>query len=167
MKCRFLALLAVLAMIAGTGIVAAAPAFALTERFDASWEGAGNYLASCGAQFDTVYFIKTSQGGCYNVNWNYQLYELGAYFIHPANNNNLCLTDSTTQFGVEKIEECGDNDNQVYYNPHNSAGYYLIQSLYYDANLCDSNGPGQTGPAGLGSDSYGYNGCTMGQGAPG
>jgi hypothetical protein len=135
----------------------------ITQRADISFKGSGNYLASCGVSGDNVYFI-ASPGGCFYILWNYQA-EGSWYYLHPSDNNGLCLTASTTQYGVLKIEGCVGASNQFWKNP-NSGGYYQDYSDYYGNTyiLDPASGGGHTDPASLGNPyGFGNNGETFQQ----
>jgi hypothetical protein len=162
LRTRIAAVLSVLALIAGFGVATSVPASALTLARDTSFEGIGNPLSACPAVGSTVIF---GQGGCTDVWWQYQAEGRAGgdgtyYYIHPENHLGQCMTASTTQFGVIKIENCVGKSQQYWWNPHNSQGYYQLFNAYWGAFVDDA----RIGNATLiYSCSYGQNGCTFNQ----
>jgi hypothetical protein len=151
--------------LAATPAHAAANGPLITERYDISWEGNGNVLTSCSASGDVVEFISVTQTGCWNDFWDYQIETGSYYYMHPSGYDSLCMTASTTDYGVIKIESCVGASQQFWLNPHNSAGYYQLENDYWGTYLDD---PFETknADATLGSDlGYGLNGQTFEQGA--
>jgi hypothetical protein len=145
-------------------VFGAGTALAYTQRADISFEGQGDYLGSGGAVGGTVVFTPSTNQ--YYILWNYQIEGSAEgesyYYLHPQNNNNLCMTASTTQYGVIKIENCVGASNQHWWNP-NSGGYYQIQSVYEGGASVTDTRKGQTSNATLGTSGWGVNGNTFDQ----
>jgi hypothetical protein len=165
-----LAMAVILGMISlgGFAVTAgAAPPPPLTQVTDISYAGGGHYLSACAAVGNLVYF--ENPGGCTSNIWYAQLEGTTGgkyYYWHPLGNLNYCMTASTTQFGVIKIENCVGAQNQFWWNPNNGYGLYHLTNYYWDQYLNDPTG-GNGAAAGLTLTSqgcaYAGNGCTMEQ----
>lgn len=143
------------------------PASALTTRQDISFEGGGGYLESLSTVGNQVEFGGTGHG--FNAVWDYQAEGSAGgdgtyYYLHPHGYDSLCMTASTTQLGVIKIETCVAASQQYWWNPHNSSGYYQLFSAYYGWFLDDPSGTTRSYATLTRSCVYGYNGCTFDQG---
>lgn len=167
LRTRIAAVLGVLALVAGLGVATSVPASALTTRGDISFEGHGDWLESCNAVGDGVSF-GVGQVGCENIDWDYQAEGSAGgdgtyYYVHPHGYDSRCMTASTTQFGVIKIENCVGVSQQYWWNPHNSAGFYQLFNAYWGAFLLDPspNGTTPTYATLTTSCHYGNNGCTF------
>jgi hypothetical protein len=164
LRSRINAILGGLILTAGLGVATAIPASAITTRIDISYEGDGSFLAVCGrvASGDNVGFVANADCMSTDNEWDYQL-EGGSgtakyYYVHPNGYDSLCMTASTTQFGVIKIENCVSADQQYWFNPNNSQSYYHLYSDYWGAYLYD---PGDYNIGLSFSCSYGDNSCTF------
>lgn len=147
------------AILLGAGI--SIPAQALTQRSIISYEGSGNWLeSSSGVSGQTVNFVATPTG---EILWDFQIETGSYYYLHPNNNINNCMTASTTQYGVIKIEACVGAANQLWADPHNGSGYYMLNNDYWGSTLDDPGCSDCTDAATLGSGNYGNNGVTMKQ----
>jgi hypothetical protein len=149
LRTRIAAVLSVLALAAGLTVAAAVPASALTER-QISDEEYGLSLESCSALYDTVYF--GDGGGCYNIWWDFQAEGSAGgdgtyYYLHPHGYDSLCMTASTTDWGLIKIEACDGVSQQYWWDPNDGQGDYEIYNAYWGAFLADPVG----GEAGLSS----------------
>jgi len=165
LRTRIAAVLGVLALAAGLGVATSGPASALTIVLDNSFEGAGNFLSACPAVGSNVIF---GDGGCNDDVWQFQAEGRAGgdgtyYYVHPANYLGRCMTASTTQFGVIKIENCVGVSQQYWWNPHNSAGFYQLFNAYWGAFLLDPSPSGTTPTYATLTTSchYGNNGCTF------
>jgi len=165
LRTRIAALLGGLALVAGLGVAISGPASALTTRQDISFEGGGWYLESLpkvGAQ------VAFSYSNVNDTSWDYQAEGSAGgdgtyYYVHPHGYDNLCMTASTTVPlpGVIKIETCVAAQQQYWWNPHNSSGYYQLFNAFWGAFL---NDPSRTLTAFATltySCNYGQNGCTF------
>jgi hypothetical protein len=160
LRTRIAAVLSGLTLVAGLGVATAGPASALTTRQDISFEGGGFYLGALPEVGAQVAWWDSS------ASWDYQAEGSAGgdgtfYYLHPHGYDSLCMTASTTQFGVIKIETCVAAQQQYWWNPHNSSGYYQLYNAFWGAFL---NDPSETEAdfANLTfSCYYGYNGCTF------
>jgi hypothetical protein len=170
LRTRIAAVLGTLALVAGLGVATSGPASALTTRSDLSFEGDGGYLESGSTVGGDVEFGPSGRG--FITSWDYQAEGSAGgdgtyYYLHPHGYDNLCVTASTTQYGVIKIETCVAASQQYWWNPHNSSGYYELFNGYYAAGAFLKDPSKTSGgttriPATLTkSCTYGYNGCTF------
>lgn len=167
LKRRMAAVLSVLALVAGLTVAAAVPASAITVRQDVSFEGYGLYLESTSAIGDQVGFGGSGHGLI--LTWDYQAEGSAGgdgtyYYLHPHGYDNLCITASTSQHGVMRIETCVGVDQQWWWNPHNSSGYYQLYNALYLEFLIDPDQPAPDYANLTYSCYYGDNGCTFQQG---
>jgi hypothetical protein len=161
---RASAILGGLALTASLGVVTALPASAITTVTDVNFAGYGDELAVCDsvAAGGNVGFAH-DQFCLADLEWDYQL-KGGAgtgkyYYIHPHGDDSLCMTASTTQFGVIKLENCVSADQQFWIND-NSGGEYHIENNYWGSYIYE------TGSQTLGMTfncSYGRNSCSFSQ----
>src|SRR5690348_1455784 len=107
LRTRIAAVLGTLALVAGLGVATSVPASAITVRQDVSFEGNGLYLESTSAIGDQVGFGDPGHGLI--LTWDYQAEGSAGgdgtyYYLHPHGYDNLCMTASTSQRGVIRIE---------------------------------------------------------------
>ena len=165
LRSRITAVVGGLALAAGLAVATAVPASAITTKSDISYEGnSGRYLEVCGSVKSGANVEFGTGVGCMITDsaWDYQL-EGGSgtskyYYVHPYSYDSLCMTASTTQFGVIKIENCVSADQQYWFNPNNSQSYYHLYNDYWGAYLYD---PGDYNIGLSFSCSYGDNSCTF------
>ncbi len=154
-----------LVMIVCITMMTGGQAFALTTVSDWAYEANGEPLSWCSDSAGTTINFGLS---C-NVAWQAQ-YELSDtngfkyYYWHPYGDTSLCLTASTTQKGVLKLEGC-DNDvsQQLWYNPNSSGNYHLESFYYNDECLYEAGGKLGTGTNFTTDCTYGDNGQTFQQ----
>ncbi len=169
LRTRIAAFLGVLALVAGLGVATSVPASALTLRQDVSFEGGGGYLESTSTVGDQVQFGGSGHG--YNLSWDYQAEGSAGgdgtyYYLHPHGYDSLCMTASTTTFGVIKIENCVGMPQQYWWNPHNSSGYYQLYNAYYrSAFVNDRSGTTRVYANMVTTCVFDDNGCTFYQAA--
>jgi hypothetical protein len=138
LRSRIPVILGGLALTAGLGVATAVPSSAITTREDISYDNQGQYLATCTTPAAGVTVVFFTGGPCPSGDeaWDYQLE--GApqgdryYYVHPHGYDNLCMTASTTQFGVIKIENCVSADQQYWFNPDYYNGTLYEYHLYND-----------------------------------
>jgi len=165
LRTRIAAVLGVLALVAGLAVATSVPASALTTRQDVSFEGNGGYLESTNVVGAFVQFGRPDLHG-YNTSWDYQAEGSAGgdgtyYYLHPHGYDNLCITASTSQRGVIKIEVCVGVSWQYWWNPHNSSGYYQLFNGLYGEFLNDPNETNLANANLTSSCYYGNNGCTF------
>ena len=127
----------VVALSAGLGLVAA-PAHAgppppLSPRFIVSEDGAGQIMDTCVVPLtgNTINF-GANPSGCYTDDMVFDLKSGGQYEIHPNGNTQICVTFSTTQYGVIKAEYCvgsGGASNQLFLDETVGGGDYGIYNI--------------------------------------
>ncbi len=137
-------------------------AFALTNVSDWAYEANGEPLSWCSDSAGTT----INFGLNCNTAWQAQ-YELTDpasgykyYYWHPYGDTSLCLTASTTQKGILKLESCVGAYQQLWYNP-NSGGYYHLYNGYYLEYLYEAGGTLGTGTNFTTDGTYGDNGQTF------
>jgi hypothetical protein len=161
---RFRYLLAILASLTAVAL-SGLPAHALTTWADSPYEGSGAlYLSACPQPGDQVAFyiilLDFQAVGTYQGHSD--------YYIHPAGHDNICITASTTQFGVIKSENCVGSQytQQDWTNYECGLTLYWDNSVYWGATINDKNKlNGQTANL-TAASSCAANGYTMQQTPP-
>lgn len=176
MRKRLLIILGVLAMVTGalaifgeTQAKASVSPEHLNPRItvinDYGYDGSGGALVIENVVGANAYFSTTTAGSV-----AYELLSGGLYWMHPVVNGQAvtshCLTESTTQAGVLKTEDCvfpvdswQEWINEK--NPANSSEYKNVNGKYSNFITDPTNGDG-TFVATLGNNgAWGENGSTM------
>jgi hypothetical protein len=163
LRTRIAAVLGGLVLAAGLGVATSGPASALTTRQDISYEGGGFYLESLPKVGAQVAFSDAN-----DTSWDYQAEGSAGgdgtfYYLHPHGYESLCMTASTAPgtFGIIKIETCVAAQQQYWWNPHNSSGYYQLFNAFWSAFLDDPNGTSPVFATLTRSCNFGNNGCTF------
>lgn len=128
-----------------------------------SYEGSGNFLATCGSTSGYVWF-RANPGGCYTIEWTWNQVSSGNWHIHPSFNSGSCITVSPNT-GDLYIATCGSSTYQVWKHYRDgSSNVYSIYNVHQGWNVTDPGSPGTNHIAiGGGPGPFGYNGQSIEQ----
>ncbi len=158
--------LSAFAVVACMVFMSGGQAFALTQVSDWAYEDYGLPLSYCSGMSGTTVLF----GDSCNFTWQAELALTTVqgskyYYWHPYDDTTTCLTASTSQKGVLKLETCDgpSTSQQLWYNPNSGGNYHLESDWYDDECLYEAGGMQGTGTNFTTDCTYGENGQTFTQ----